>query len=116
MLELDARKMIAAATAVATTGADSAVAAKSAANTPKLLSPAALEAAAQPTAPAWSPIVVAGTVRMAEFALTALVGLAVYLAYVVPIEGFEWRYAFATLGIAVLAMLAFQIADIYQIQ
>jgi Undecaprenyl-phosphate glucose phosphotransferase len=40
----------------------------------------------------------------------------VYLAYVVPIEGFEWRYVGATCGIAVLAMLAFQTADIYQVQ
>ena len=44
------------------------------------------------------------------------VGLAVYVSYVVPIEGFEWRYAGAILGIAALAMLAFQTADIYQVQ
>jgi Undecaprenyl-phosphate glucose phosphotransferase len=106
MLGFDARKMMSAATAVST----------SAASTPKALSPAALVAVAEPTTPAWSPIVVAGTVRMIEFALTALVGLAIYLAYVVPIEGFEWRYAGAIFGIAVLAMLAFQAADIYQVQ
>jgi Undecaprenyl-phosphate glucose phosphotransferase len=106
MLEFDARKMMSAATAVST----------SAASTPKVLSPAALDAVAEPTVPAWSPIVVAGTVRMIEFALIALVGLAIYLAYVVPIEGFEWRYAGAIFGIAVLAMLAFQAADIYQVQ
>jgi hypothetical protein len=106
MLEFDARKMMNAATAVST----------SAASTPKVLSPAALDAVAEPTMPAWSPIVVAGTVRMIEFALIALVGLAIYLAYVVPIEGFEWRYAGAILGIAVLAILAFQAADIYQVQ
>jgi Undecaprenyl-phosphate glucose phosphotransferase len=118
MLELDARKMIAAATAVGTTGGDSAAAmgGPKPASGPKVLSPAALEAAAQPTAPAWSPIVVAGTVRMLEFALTALVGFAVYLVYVVPIEGFEWRYVGAVFGISLLAMLAFQIADIYQVQ
>ena len=121
MLELDARKMIAAATATAQPampGAPAAAGGKggASASKPRALSPAALDAAAQQTAPAWSPIVVAGTVRMLEFALTALIGLGVYLAYVVPIEGFEWRYTFATFGIAVLAMLAFQIADIYQIQ
>jgi Undecaprenyl-phosphate glucose phosphotransferase len=106
MLEFDARKMMSAATAVST----------SAASTPKVLSPAALDAVAEPTVPAWSPIVVAGTVRMIEFALIASVGLAIYFAYVVPIEGFEWRYAGAIFGIAVLAMLAFQAADIYQVQ
>src|SRR5262249_61829170 len=68
------------------------------------------------TPPAWSPIVVAGTVRIIEFALTTVVGLAIYLGYVVPIEGFAWRYVGAVLGIAVLAMLAFQTADIYQVQ
>jgi Undecaprenyl-phosphate glucose phosphotransferase len=68
-----------------------------------------------PTAPAWSPIVVAGVVRMTEFALIVAVGMAVYVSYVVPIEGFEWRYAGAILGIAALAMLAFQTADIYQV-
>src|SRR5262249_52031743 len=108
MLELDARKMIAATTAVGTAGADRAVAAGG--------QKPALSPAAQPTASAWSPIVVAGTVRMIEFALTALVGLAVYLVYVVPIEGFEWRYVGAVFSISLLAMLAFQIADIYQIQ
>src|SRR5262249_22971859 len=34
----------------------------------------------------------------------------------VQIEGFEWRYAAAILGIATLSMLAFQAADIYQVQ
>ena len=42
--------------------------------------------------PALSPIVLAGTVRMIEFALIVLVGLAIYVAYVVPIDGFEWHY------------------------
>jgi Undecaprenyl-phosphate glucose phosphotransferase len=115
MLELDARKMIAAATAVSTSQ-PAAAGGQEAASRPKPLSPAALDAAAEQIAPAWSPIVVAGTVRIIEFALTALVGLVVYLAYVVPIEGFEWRYVGATFGIAVLAMLAFQTADIYQVQ
>ena len=31
-------------------------------------------------------------------------------------DGFEWHYVAAILGIAVLAMLAFQAADIYQVQ
>jgi Undecaprenyl-phosphate glucose phosphotransferase len=106
MLDLNARKIMSAAKAVGT----------SAASAPKTLSPAALDAVAEPTMSAWSPIVVAGTVRMIEFALIALVGLAIYLAYVIPIEGFEWRYAGAVFAIAVLAMLAFQAADIYQVQ
>ena len=36
--------------------------------------------------------------------------------YVVPLDGFEWHYPVAIVGIGVLAMLAFQAADIYQVQ
>jgi Undecaprenyl-phosphate glucose phosphotransferase len=83
---------------------------------PRQLSPAALQAAAKPFTLAYSPIVVAGMVRMIEVALVALVGLVVYAGYVVPREGFALRYFAAIAGIAALAMLAFQAADIYQIQ
>ena len=75
-----------------------------------------MAAAAQPTVPAWSPIVVAGVVRMSEFALIAMVGLAIHAAYIVPAEGFEWRYVGTILAIAMMATLAFQTADIYQVQ
>ncbi len=112
MLEFDPRKMMNAASAVTATADRAAVPA----GQPKKLSPAALKVAAQTVTTAYSPIVLAGVVRMIEFALTALVGLAVYLAYVVPIDGFEWHYVSAILGVAVLAMLAFQAADIYQVQ
>jgi hypothetical protein len=40
--------------------------------------------AAQPYERAYSPIVLAGTVRLIEFALVGLVGLIVYFSYVVP--------------------------------
>jgi len=112
MLEFDTRKMIQAAAAAGTAGRPDAGTARA----PKALSPAALDVARQPSLPAWSPIVVAGTVRMIEFTLTVLIGLAVYFAYVFPTEGFEWRYVVGVLGIAALAMLAFQTADIYQVQ
>ena len=48
--------------------------------------------------------------------LVGFVGLAIYLGYVLPVEGMAWHYFAAIAGIAVLAMLAFQIADIYQVQ
>ncbi|MGH6672184.1 MAG: undecaprenyl-phosphate glucose phosphotransferase [Xanthobacteraceae bacterium] len=80
------------------------------------LSPAAFSVASQPFARAYSPIVLAGTVRLLEVALVALVGFVVYLAYVMPRDGFAWHYVAAIAGIALLAMLAFQIADIYQVQ
>jgi Undecaprenyl-phosphate glucose phosphotransferase len=83
---------------------------------PRQLPPAALALAERPYEPAYSPIVLAGLVRGIEVVLVALVGFAVYLTYVVPAHGFTWSYFAAILGIALLAMLAFQVADIYQVQ
>ncbi len=80
------------------------------------LSPEALAVVAKPTPPPISPIVLAGVVRMAEFALIIVVGLAIYALYLPPEPGQVWRYLGATAGIAFLAMLAFQVADIYQVQ
>jgi Undecaprenyl-phosphate glucose phosphotransferase len=80
------------------------------------LSPKALTAAEVPTPSPISPIVLAGFVRMAEFALIVLVGLAVFAAYQPSGEGLVVRYLAAILAIAALAMLAFQTADIYQVQ
>ena len=100
----------------ATTVLDRVRAAPSIAPSAPSLSPEALKLAATPTPPSISPIVLAGTVRMAEFALIVLVGVAAYCAYLLPDEGFQVRYFAATLAIGLLSMLAFQIADIYQVQ
>src|SRR5690349_2719053 len=83
---------------------------------PHQLSPAARALTEQPYEPAYSPIVLAGLVRLIEAALVAGVGFAVYAVYVVPRYGFAWYYFAAICGIAILAMLAFQVADIYQVQ
>jgi Undecaprenyl-phosphate glucose phosphotransferase len=80
------------------------------------LSPDARAVAAQPAPKSVSPTVLAGFVRMAEFALIVLVGLAVFAAYGLASEGTVALYATATFVIALLAMLAFQTADIYQVQ
>ena len=80
------------------------------------LTATAEKAAAEPVASALSPIVLAGAVRMIELALVALIGTAIYVSYVVPKDGVEWHYFGAIAGISVLAMLAFQTADIYQVQ
>jgi Undecaprenyl-phosphate glucose phosphotransferase len=83
---------------------------------PHPLSPEALAVVAKPPGAAISPIVLAGFVRMGEFALIMAVGLAVYAAYLPQIDGLIWRYLLATFVIALLSMLAFQAADIYQVQ
>ena len=80
------------------------------------LTPEALAVAATPAPAAISPIVLAGFVRMAEFALIVLVGLAAFAVYLSPTEPLFWRYAGAIFAIALLSMFAFQTADIYQVQ
>jgi Undecaprenyl-phosphate glucose phosphotransferase len=80
------------------------------------LSAAALAAAATPPPAAMSPIVLAGFVRMAEFALVVAIGLGIHALYVLPSEGFGWQYGAATGAIALMSIVAFQAADIYQVQ
>src|SRR5690349_9594999 len=80
------------------------------------LSPAAMLAATQTIVPAFSPIVLAGFVRMIELALMAAIGIAIYFAYVFPVYGFSWYYPLTAIGIAMLIVLALQTADIYHVQ
>ena len=84
--------------------------------TPRALPPAARDVAAQGFRHAYSPIVLAGAVRAIEVVLVVTVGLLLYLGYVVPDNGFNRYYFAAIAGIALLALLAFQAADIYQVQ
>ena len=80
------------------------------------LSPAALAVTNQKVHRAYSSIVLAGFVRIADFGLLSFVGSAVYFGYVVPISGFHWEYLAAIVGMAISAVICFQAADIYQIQ
>ena len=110
MTEFSSRSMIEAASTAVAGGAAAAP------RQARALPEAAASAAAEPIAPALSPIVLAGAVRMIELALVALIGTVIYVGYVVPQDGVEWQYFAAIAGISVLAMLAFQTADIYQVQ
>ena len=80
------------------------------------LSPAALAVTNQKVAPAYSPIVIAGGVRLADFGVLSVVGIAVYFGYVVPLDGFRWEYIAAIFGMTASAVICFQAADIYQVQ
>lgn len=80
------------------------------------LSPAALAVTDQKVARAYSPIVIAGVVRLADFLLLSAVGIAVYFGYVVPLDGFRWEYIAAIFGMTTAAVICFQAADIYQVQ
>jgi len=80
------------------------------------LSPVALAVASDGAKTPLSPIVLAGTVRLIEVALVAVVGFGLYLWFVARFGGQPWYYVAAIAGIACSAMLAFQAADIYQVQ
>ena len=80
------------------------------------LSQAALAVANEKVRRAYSPVVIAGIVRVADFALLSLVGIALYLGYVVPLSGFHWEYVAAIFGMTATAVICFQAADIYQVQ
>lgn len=83
----------------------------------RALSTAALLAAEGAAAPAYSPIVLAGLVRLAEFVLIAAIGIGIYFAYVYPAHGrqFDWHYLGAAGGLAGISVIAFQAADIYHV-
>jgi Undecaprenyl-phosphate glucose phosphotransferase len=83
---------------------------------PQQLSAAAHALAEAPYEHAYSPIVLAGLVRMIEASLIVAVGLVLYIFYAESGYGFAWSSLAVILGIALLAMLAFQVADIYQVQ
>ena len=80
------------------------------------LSQAALAVTNQKIPRAYSPIVIAGVVRVADFLLVSIVGIALYLGYVVPLSGFYWEYVAAILGMTATAVICFQASDIYEVQ
>ena len=64
---------------------------------------------------ALSPIVLGGFVRVVEFALVIASGFLVHHFYVAPPIGTEFQYTVGILVMAVLAVLAFQILELYQV-
>ena len=111
MEPINARSMLDAATAAAAATTD----------TPRVerrrrLSQAALAVANEKVRRAYSPIVIAGAVRVADFVLLSIVGIALYLGYVVRLTGFHWEYVAAIFGVSATAVICFQAADIYEVQ
>jgi Undecaprenyl-phosphate glucose phosphotransferase len=80
------------------------------------LSHAALAVTNQKVRRAYSPIVITGAVRVADFVLLSVIGIALYLGYVVPLSGFHWEYVAAIFGMTATAVVCFQAADIYEVQ
>jgi Undecaprenyl-phosphate glucose phosphotransferase len=111
MEPINARSMLNAASAAAATTAGHPLVERR-----RRLSQAALAVASEKVRPAYSPIVIAGAVRLIDFVLLSLTGIALYLGYVVPLTGFHWSYVAAIFAMSVAAVICFQAADIYQVQ
>ena len=111
METIDTRTMIEAATAAAAQGG----------SVPRIerrrrLTPIALAVVSEKVRSAYSPIVIAGFVRLSDFLLISLTGIAIYFAYVVRLDVFSWSYVLAILAVAATAVVCFQAADIYDVQ
>jgi Undecaprenyl-phosphate glucose phosphotransferase len=79
------------------------------------LSPAALAVVNEKVSRAYSPIVIAGVVRLVDFVMLSLIGIALYFGYVVRLGGFHWEYVAAIFGMTATAVICFQAADIYEV-
>jgi Undecaprenyl-phosphate glucose phosphotransferase len=108
---INARFMLDSATAAAATVSDAPPIERR-----RRLSPAALAVTNQKVRPAYSPVVIAGVVRVVDFVLLSFVGIALYLGYMAPIAGFYWEYVAAICTMSATAVVCFQAADIYQVQ
>ncbi|HEY0330548.1 MAG TPA: undecaprenyl-phosphate glucose phosphotransferase [Rhodopseudomonas sp.] len=97
--------------AAATLGADAPVIERR-----RKLSAAALAVANLKVRPAYSPVVIAGLVRMVDLLLINMVGIALYLGYVAHGDPPSWEYLAAIFAMSLAAVVAFQAADIYQVQ
>jgi Undecaprenyl-phosphate glucose phosphotransferase len=80
------------------------------------LSQAALAVVNQKVRRGYSPIVIAGAVRIADFVLLSAVGIALYFGYVTPLAGFHREYVVAIFGMTTTAVICFQAADIYEVE
>src|ERR1700690_1859533 len=72
------------------------------------LSQAALAVTDQKVRGAYSPIVIAGAVRLADFALLSFIGVALYFGYVARLSGVHWEYIVAIFGMTATAVVCFQ--------
>ena len=62
-----------------------------------------------------SPFVLAAVLRIIEFFAVVIIGLGVYFAYVVPMDGVKTSYLLTCFVGGILALVALQAADSYQI-
>ena len=79
------------------------------------LNAAAQAAAAGLTQQSISPILLAGLVRLVEFAAVLVTGVAIYFIYLAPADGIDWWYAVSLTGGSLLAVSLIQISGGYSI-
>jgi Undecaprenyl-phosphate glucose phosphotransferase len=63
----------------------------------------------------WSPMMISGLVRLADFGVILLVGAAIYALYVHAVVGWQDLYFFAAPGIAAATVFAYQALHLYQL-
>ena len=78
--------------------------------------PAALSVADRKVQSAYSPIVIAGVLRLIDFVLISLSGSALYFGYSTASVEDSWRYPILALSIAAATVAILQALDIYQVQ
>jgi Undecaprenyl-phosphate glucose phosphotransferase len=111
---INTRSMLDAATSAAMTAG--ATADRPSLERRRRLTSAALTVTNQKVPSAYSPIVIAGAVRIADFVLIGLIGLSLYVGYVAPRSGFQWEYPAAIFGLTLATVISFQAADIYDVE
>src|SRR5262245_63448749 len=80
------------------------------------LSRAALAVTSQKVREAYSPIVIAGGVRIADFVLISTIGISIYLVYAARISGFHWEYVADIFSMTAAAVICFQAAGLYVVK
>ncbi|WP_296570637.1 undecaprenyl-phosphate glucose phosphotransferase [Phreatobacter sp.] len=63
----------------------------------------------------YSPVVLSGLVRLAEFVIVMALGATIYLGWVFPQHGVQWPSLLGLVGVAALALAAFQAAGLYDV-
>lgn len=114
MEPIDARSMMNAAAAAAATATTADGAPR--VERRKRLSPAALAVANQKVPSAYSAVVITGVVRAVDFLLLSTIGIVLYVTYVLPLDEFSWEYIGAIFLIALVGVISFQAAEIYDLQ
>lgn len=82
---------------------------------PREINEVARQVAAQYRRDSMSPVMVSGTLRLVEFGLLVLAGAALYAFYVGFGTHLYWHYPAIIFGGSLLAVILFEVADLYQI-